>query len=210
MKPAMIIISILFILFIGFQFYISMATDKTESQPYQVIRAEKAFQIRYYPAAVMAKIASTSKSYRDLGSSGFSKLAQYIFGGNSENKQIAMTSPVHMDIGDSLSTMAFVMPGHYKQEDLPQPNSAEVLLQTVEAEYVAALSFGGFASTAKVEKHKRKLQKLLEAKGIAYYGNFRLLGYNPPYQIINRRNEIIVSVYPDDFEAGDALEMPIE
>jgi hypothetical protein len=35
---------------------------------------------------------------------------------------------------------------------------------------------------------------MLNKKGITIYGNARLLGYNPPFQLINRRNEIIVSV----------------
>ena len=110
MKKILIIVGILIVLFLIFQIYITMSTNKTETQAYKVIQKEKEFEIRYYPAAVMAKISSNSKSYKDLGSSGFRKLAQYIFGGNSEQKQIAMTSPVHMDIGDSVSTMAFVMP----------------------------------------------------------------------------------------------------
>lgn len=38
------------------------------------------------------------------------------------------------------------------------------------------------------------LERLLFEKGIEYYGNFRYLGYNPPYQLIGRKNEIIVSV----------------
>lgn len=80
-----------------FQIYITMASGKSEIQSYEVIRTQEPYEIRYYPPAIMAKITSKSKSYRDLGYSGFGKLANYIFGGNSANKQIAMTSPVHMD-----------------------------------------------------------------------------------------------------------------
>ncbi len=42
--------------------------------------------------------------------------------------------------------------------------------------------------------HSEKLRKLLEKKGIDFQGNFRFLGYNPPYQFLGRRNEIIISV----------------
>lgn len=171
-----------------------MATRRSETQTYKVIRTEDLFEIRYYPAAIMAKISSTTKSYRDLGYSGFGKLAKYIFGGNIDKKQIAMTSPVHMDIGDSTSTMAFVMPAEYSKEDLPKPDDAEINIQTTEAEYVAVIMFSGFASTLSINKHKALLQKLLIEKGITYYGNFRFLGYNPPYQIFARRNEVIVSI----------------
>jgi hypothetical protein len=171
-----------------------MSTTKTETQAYKIIRIEKEFEIRFYPSATLAKISSNSKSYKDLGSSGFGKLANYIFGGNSENKQIAMTSPVHMDIGDSVSTMAFVMPSNFTKENLPKPKNAEVQIQTTEPEYVAALTFSGFASTEKINEHKALLEKLMKENGISYFGNFRYLGYNPPYQLLGRRNEIIVSV----------------
>ena len=197
MKILLISASIVFILFLVFQIYTTMATSKSETQTYKVIRVEEQFEIRHYPAAIMAKISSTSKSYRDLGYSGFSKLAQYIFGGNSDKKQIAMTSPVHMDIGDSISTMAFVMPSYFKMEDLPAPNNSEVQIETSAPEYVAVIQFSGFANTASIHKHSVMLEKLLKEKGISYHGNFRFLGYNPPYQIFGRRNEIIVTITPD-------------
>jgi hypothetical protein len=194
MKILLVSASIVFALFLVFQIYTTMATSKSETQAYQVVRVEEQFEIRHYPAAIMAKISSTSKSYRDLGYSGFSKLAQYIFGGNSDKKQIAMTSPVHMDIGDTISTMAFVMPSYFKMEDLPAPNNSEVQIETSEPEYVAVIQFSGFANTASIHKHSVMLEKLLKEKGISYYGNFRFLGYNPPYQIFGRRNEIIVAI----------------
>lgn len=177
-----------------FQIYITMVSGKSEIQSYQVIRTQEPFEMRYYPPAIMAKISSTSKSYRDLGYTGFGKLANYIFGGNSAKKQIAMTSPVHMDVGDTLSTMSFVMPSEYTQDNLPMPDNAEINIQTTDAEYVAVISFGGFASNDRIHKHQELLRQHLIEKGIAYFGNFRFLGYNPPYQLFGRRNEVIVSV----------------
>ena len=176
-----------------------MATQKTETQAYKVVQVEKLFEIRYYPAAIMAKISLTSKSYRDLGSSGFGKLAKYIFGGNSENKQIGMTSPVHMDIGDSVSTMAFVMPSNFKIDNLPRPNSADIVIETSAPEYVAAIQFGGFSNASSIDQHKLILENALKEKGLIYYGNFRYLGYNPPYQLFGRRNEVIVALSADNF-----------
>jgi len=34
----------------------------------------------------------------------------------------------------------------------------------------------------------------LQASKISYHGHFRFLGYNPPFQLFGRKNEIIVSV----------------
>ena len=105
-----------------------------------------------------------------------------------------MTSPVHMDINDSVSTMSFVMPSKYDEQSLPGPNDSRVKLEKSQAEYVAALKFGGYANDEKIARYSGKLRTALEKNGISYSGNFRYLGYNPPYQFIGRKNEIIVSV----------------
>ena len=194
MKIFIIIAVILVVIFIISQIYAKMSINKTETQAYNVIKVEENFEVRYYPAATMAMISSTSTSYRDLGSSGFGKLAKYIFGGNSEKKQIAMTSPVHMDISDSNSTMAFVLPSVYNQTNLPKPNDSSIAIKTSPPEYVAVVKFGGFANDESIRKHRMLLEEALKAKGISYYGNFRFLGYNPPFQFFGRRNEVIVAV----------------
>jgi len=91
-------------------------------------------------------------------------------------------------------TMRFVMPSKYDEQSLPSPNDSRVQLEKSQAEYVAVLKFGGYANDEKIARYSEKLRTALENKGISYSGNFRYLGYNPPYQFIGRRNEIIVSV----------------
>lgn len=195
MKIALMIVGIIAAVFIVFQIYTTLSTSKSETQAYKVIQIEKEFEIRHYPSATMALVTSSLKSYRELGNTGFRKLAGYIFGGNKENKRIAMTSPVHMEISNTVSSMSFVMPTSYNKDNLPQPNNSEIKIKVSEPEYVAALKFGGFATTSRIEKHKAQLKKLLEDKGISYYGNFRYLGYNPPFQLFGRRNEVIVAIH---------------
>jgi SOUL heme-binding protein len=193
-KLPMLIIGALVTLFLVFQTYAVMSTNKSETQTYKVVRSEIDFEIRFYPAVVMATITSTVKTYKELGNSGFKKLANYIFGGNQEKKQIAMTSPVHMDITDSLSSMSFVMPANYTKENLPLPNDPSVKIDRTFDEYVAVIKFAGFASEKDIKFYNEKLKNALIEKGISYYGHFRFLGYNPPYQLVGRKNEIIISV----------------
>jgi hypothetical protein len=121
-------------------------------------------------------------------------LAGYIFGGNDAKKQIAMTSPVHMDINDSISSMSFVMPAAYNADNLPKPNDATVSINKTADEYVAAIKFSGFASDEDIKNQTERLKNALKAASITYYGNFRYLGYNPPYQLVGRRNEVIINV----------------
>ena len=194
MKITSIVIGVLIGLFILFQTYTTMATAKSETQAYTVIKVEKEFEIRYYPAVTMAAITSSAKTYKDLGSTGFTKLAGYIFGGNTDKKQIAMTSPVHMEIGDSVSSMSFVMPSNYNKDNLPLPKDSNVTIKSISEEHVAAITFGGFASSDNIKKHTLILENALKKNHLSYYGNFRFLGYNPPYQLFGRRNEIIITL----------------
>jgi hypothetical protein len=171
-----------------------MAAEKTETQSYRVVRTETEFEIRFYPPAILATVTSSAKSYKELASPGFRKLATYIFGGNQSNQSIAMTSPVHMNINDTSSSMSFVMPSNYTKENLPKPNNSEVEVQTTDQEYVAAISFGGYANDDDIKTYSAKLENALKAKAISHHGNFRFLGYNAPYQFWGRRNEIIVGI----------------
>ena len=176
-----------------------MSTYKTEEQKYSIIQRYKDFEIRFYPSATIATINSNAKTYRELSGPGFRKLAGYIFGGNEANKKISMTSPVQMDINDSVSTMSFIMPSAYTKENLPKPNDPNVQLKNTADEYVAVIKFGGYASDKELKFYSEKLQNLLKENSIRSQGNYRFLGYNPPFQFIGRRNEIIVSV---EWEGG--------
>lgn len=194
MKTFLIGASIIGVIFILFQSFMVVAVNKTEEQNYSIILEEQNFEIRFYPSATMATISSDAKTYKELSGSGFRKLAGYIFGGNEDGTQIAMTSPVHMNVNDTLSTMSFVMPSSYTEDNLPKPNDSGVQLSTTDEEYVAVIRFGGFASDQDLKNYSGKLKTILKEKGIASIGNPRYLGYNPPYQLVGRRNEIIISI----------------
>lgn len=197
MKILLIITSVLVILFIVFQVYTVMATRKTNEQPYSVIKKEKEFEIRFYPSVPIATMRSSAKSFKALGSEGFRKLAGYIFGANQDNKSIAMTSPVSMSIEDTASTMSFVMPSGYTLDNLPKPNDDAVKLVMSNEEYVAVISFGGFASDEDIQSYTEALKEILIKNNISYLGSFKYLGYNPPYQLVDRRNEIVVRIQWD-------------
>jgi len=166
----------------------------TEHQKYNVVKKYDHFEIRFYPPATLATYYSPARSYRDIAGSGFRVLAGYIFGGNESDTKISMTAPVHMDLNNDRSSMSFVMPSGYNPSNLPKPNDKRVVIEETEGEYYAVVSFPGYASDKAIQKHTERLRKLLKDNNIEYYGNFRYLGYNPPYQFINRRNEVMVAV----------------
>jgi hypothetical protein len=61
------------------------------------------------------------------------------------------------------------------------------------------IQFTGFATTVSINKNKTLLENALKRKQLSYYGNFRYLGYNPPFQLFGRRNEVIVALNTDLF-----------
>jgi len=174
------------------QSFTTMAFAETEKQKYRVVRSEKEFEIRFYPSAILATVYSDASNYRELAYPGFRKLAGYIFGGNESETKISMTSPVHMDM--DTASMSFVMPSSFSEENLPMPDDPGVKIERTDDVYVAAVRFGGYASDKDIRRYSEKLRSLLAVKGIKWYGNFRYLGYNPPFQPFGRRNEIIVNV----------------
>ncbi len=200
MKISLIILIVLIIIILTGIY--AMTNAKTETQKYEVIFSKDNFEIRFYPEAILATVQMNG-SYDDSRNSGFQVLAGYIFGGNEENSQIAMTSPVRMSTGDNSNTMSFVMPSEIDFEKLPHPNDPNVVLQKTIPRYTASLKFGGYANDAEILKYKKKLNEVLTQLNLKHTGNFEFLGYNSPYQPVNRRNEIqvqLVDFKPDLFQ----------
>jgi hypothetical protein len=167
--------------------------DNGEKENYSVERKNDKFEIRNYRSSIVASVNLGEGNYDQNSNRGFRKLASYIFGGNAASAQIAMTSPVMMDLGDS-STMHFFMPDGYNLENLPSPNNEEVLLNELSPKRVAVVKFGGWANQSRIDKYREKLIKYLDEEGIEHTGKFSFLGYNSPYDVTNRRNEVIVEL----------------
>lgn len=182
-------------LFLMVQSYKLMSNSlKTENQKYRLVLKEDQFEIRFYPAATFAKIYSDGTDYKSVASSGFRKLAGYIFGGNDQGKSISMTAPVRMEMSEKGSTMSFVMPEKYKESDLPKPKDASVHIEKSSPQYVAVISFGGYADDEKIKEHRDELLKLIQKKGIQVAGEYTFLGYNAPYQFWSRKNEVAIPI----------------
>jgi hypothetical protein len=171
----------------------SFTSKGTETPEYKVLNTIEEVEIRLYPNIIVAKTALTGNSFDQQGSTGFRTIAGYIFGGNDKNQKIAMTSPVVMSIGDS-ATMYFVMPKSYKQTDLPTPNSSQVKIVEESAKTLAVISYGGFSSDEKIENHRAKLAAILTKNNIKTKGDFMYMGYNAPWDVIDRKNEVAIEV----------------
>lgn len=193
MKAILITLAIIAVLFIIAQGFIMRSTSNTEEHAYSVIKDFEAFEIRKYEPALFSYVVMQSDGYKNVSSKGFRSLAGYIFGGNEGNQQIAMTSPVTMTMADSV-TMKFKIPEGMTLENMPAPKNPDIRFAAEPEKIVAAIKFDGWASDERIAAYTEKLRNLLDENGIEHTGNFSYLGYNPPYEVINRRNEIVVDV----------------
>ena len=86
------------------------------------------------------------------------------------------------------------MPEKYQESDLPKPNDSGVLIVKSSPQYVAAISFGGYATDEKIAVAYQNLVKILSEKKIITKGGYKLLGYNAPYQFVGRTNEVVIPI----------------
>ncbi len=193
MKTFLIIAAVLLALFIISQLYFMSTQKDIESYPYEVVKTYDKFEIRSYQASLFTSVKLQTSEYSKASSQGFSTLAGYIFGGNETNEKIAMTSPVAMSLEDSMTVM-FMVPKQYEKDNLPKPNQSKIEFREEPARKMAVITFGGWANSDKIEQHKAELSAALAAEGIAHTTNFFFFGYNPPYEVINRKNEVAVEL----------------
>ena len=165
-----------------------------ETPNYKVIKTLGEVEIREYPQMILAQTKLGSKQYVSSGNNGFGTVANYIFGGNQQQQKIAMTSPVIMNMSDTEASMSFVMPSQYQMSELPTPNSTAVSLVSQDSMKLAVLRFGGFSSDEKIAKHAQILTQVLKENNIQTKGSLLYMGYNAPWDVINRRNEVAFQI----------------
>lgn len=199
MKTKIVIVSLIVVIILITGIY-SMTKAKTETQKYEVLYSKDNFEIRFYPEAILATVEMNG-TYDNSRNSGFQVLAGYIFGGNEENSQIAMTSPVRMSGNEKLNTMSFVLPSKMEFDNLPEPKDKRILLHKSKPIYTASVQFGGYANEADITKHREKLVEILKQLNIQHTSQFEFLGYNSPFDMINRRNEVIAELIEFNPEA---------
>tara|TARA_B100000214_G_C23955208_1_gene622461 strand:- start:1075 stop:1656 length:582 start_codon:yes stop_codon:yes gene_type:complete len=167
-----------------------------ETPRYELISKDGQFELRKYEPIIIA-ITKVESDYREASSTGFRRIANYIFGGNQKEMNIDMTAPVITDAPnpDKVYEIFFVMPSKHSLSNLPKPNYDNIKIKKVNLDKAAVLSFGGWATKEKVMRYSRKLNDILDKKGINSKGNFLVAQYNSPWVLPPfRKNEIIVRI----------------
>jgi len=190
-----------------------------EEPAFERTTVDGANEVRRYAPMIVAE-TWVEGDLSDGSNDGFRVIARYIFGANRSragegSERIAMTAPVTMDLpatrpAESSQTtpaesgaqaaasearwrMHFVMPSKYTMATLPEPTDPRVILREVPAQQIAARTFSGFVTNARVASETEALQAWMRARGLQAAGPAQLARYNPPWSIpFLRRNEILI------------------
>lgn len=173
---------------------------------FEVVEEARGYQIRRYDDFSVAQTVRHRKVAPDgvklgeptmSGAGAFQALAGYIFGGNSRQEKMSMTTPVFTR-GDA---MEFVLPSAYwtSTDGAPEPLSDTVSLESGEAGLVAAHFYGGYSTADQVDRRKAELlESLRDSDWVPRTGALPFsAAYNDPFTPPwRRRNEVLVAVEP--------------
>ena len=175
--------------FLVFQLVVSMTTSDIETPKYKVLKKYPRFELRQYESMMLATTNLGPASYDEKASQGFRTIASYIFGKNKSNEKIAMTAPVIYH-ADSISTLSFVVPRSKTEESMPVPIDSNLTFVVQAPKLLAVLDFGGFINDEKLAARMAELKKAVLKEGFQIKGQGYYFGYNPPWQLIGRKNEV--------------------
>ncbi|EDM75199.1 SOUL heme-binding protein [Plesiocystis pacifica SIR-1] len=195
----------------------ALARGRVETPAYEVIASFDAFEVRRYAPRLVAEV-EVQGTGPAASNAGFRVLADFIFGNNSANTEVAMTAPVDrtaaarseaIDMtapvdrtqvadgeGKPKWVVAFTMPSKYTRDTLPTPNDPRVHIRVVPERVVAAVRFSGAPAEAAVQNKMAALVAAVDAEGLTRDGSEPTYArYDPPWTPgVLRRNEIMVGL----------------
>jgi len=179
-----------------------------EKPGYKVIQTEQNIEIRQYEPMIIAEVEVDGKR-EDAIRDGFRLIADYIFGNNTvqrdiamtapvqqqENQKIAMTAPVQQQSTGRSWQISFVMPSKYSMETLPEPKNDRVRLKEILTKKFVVIEFSGTNSNENVTEHENQLMNYTEANQIKIIGSPKYAFYNAPWTLpFMRRNEVMIEI----------------
>lgn len=169
---------------------------QTEQPDFAVVSADEDFELRDYPALVVAEVSHSGSRERASGAS-FRRLAAYIFAQDrpAGGDKIAMTSPVLQDeTRPGQWRMRFVMPSQYTLETLP-PAPADITLTQMPARRMAAVRFSGNGAGRDLALMEARLRDWITTQGMMPAGEAEFAFYDAPMVPGPlRRNEVLIPV----------------
>jgi hypothetical protein len=188
----------------------------TEQQPYELVHRYPHFELRRYPAHVVAEL-HVKATFDRAGNAAFRHLSNYISGSNTARQKLAMTAPVIQETqapqklamtapviqsgplpgSDSPAdfVIAFVLPASTTAETAPAPTNPDVVVREVPGSLAAVVRFSGSGNAKAFEQRNTGLQAALPLAGLTAVGPPRFARFDPPFKPwFLRHNEVIQDV----------------
>ena len=180
-----------------------------EQPQYHIVKAYQPdnIEIRKYDPMLIAEVTVTGER-KEAISEGFSQLADYIFGNNMADndiamtapvmqkpQKIAMTSPVIQSPSQDNWTVNFVMPSEYSLQNIPKPNNENVILKEIPEKTMIAITFSGQNTDENVFQYSQKLTNFMAKHNVTPISDPAYAFYNPPWTLPPlRRNEVMFQI----------------
>ncbi|XP_069552685.1 heme-binding protein 2 [Brachyistius frenatus] len=166
------------------------AEEKKEGQDYEV---------RTYHATNWVSTSLSGTQWDAASNAGFRKLFSYIQGNNHNKVKVEMTAPVSCRVEpaagpacESQFTVSFYIPEEH-QASPPEPSDPQVFLEHRKEFTAYVRTFGGFANENTKREELLKLLESLKRDGVPFIDKpFYSAGYDSPFKLTNRRNEVWV------------------
>ncbi|XP_045605139.1 heme-binding protein 2 isoform X2 [Procambarus clarkii] len=190
---------------------IRAAFGDVEMAPYTVVAERDSYEERIYPARKWACTTMKGLNRDELISPMFRALFNYISGKNDPNIRIDMTSPVttYVEPGagpdsESTFTMGFLVPEEYQQCP-PQIADKTIFFEDRPELTVLTRRFGGYANDEIILKEVKELAEAIKKSGEigVNFDQYYIVGYDPPFKLFSRRNEIWFIKTKDNFESKE-------
>ncbi|CAH1786584.1 unnamed protein product [Owenia fusiformis] len=162
------------------------------------------YEERHYPESKWASTTIKAMKYEDATREGFWRLFKYIQGNNETKTTIPMTAPVRTKIVpgagpncESTFTISFYV-GDDFVENTPKPSNPDVFIETTPEMTLFSRQFGGFAKEEQWIEEAKNLSESINGKEKFETGYYYTNGYDSPFKLFSRRNEVWFVKTPKD------------
>jgi DNA gyrase inhibitor GyrI len=182
--------------------------SNVEQAGYTVVESHGAIEIRDYAPMIVAQ-TEVSGSRDEAINKGFRTIADYIFGNNAAQQNVAMTAPVIQQPSEKIAMTApviqqgegeqwqvrFVMPAEYRMDTLPTPKNNAVEIKEIAGKRFAVIRFSGMADEEMLAEQTTTLNAFIKENGLQPLSPPAYAFFNPPWTLPPlRRNEVMVEV----------------
>lgn len=210
-SPLILFVSVACAVLLAWFVWSAVVAHTGEQPAFTVIERAEGYEIRSYPAYLVAQV-SMKAEWSAAIDEGSHILADYLHGNNIEQKSIATTTSVGIELEPESEHIAltapvlsqekngaflvsFILPAEYTSATIPRPNNPEIRIVEVPATTFAVLSVKGNLTSQRAQQEEESFRELLMRDKRVILSASRVAQYSPSWTpSFLRRSEILIPV----------------